>query len=82
MYYEIYILALLICLINSRGVMVWNIFLEPFLLISCFIGNSVSEGVMTQTFRFKTFSVAFLEASSLKTDVSDLLGKLIQDLIY
>ena len=62
--------------------MVWNILLGPFLFSSYFIRKSVSEGVVTKNFRFKTFSVAFLEASSVKTDVSDLLGKFLQDLIY
>ena len=58
--------------------MVWDIFLKPFLLLSCFIGNSVSEGVISKNYRFKTFSVDFLEASSVKTDVSDLIRKFTQ----
>ena len=58
--------------------MVWDIFLKPFLLLSCFIGNSVGEGVMSKNYRFKTFSLAFLEASSVKTDVSDLIRKCTQ----
>ena len=58
--------------------MVWDIFLKPFLLLSCFIGNSVGEGVMSKKYRFKTFSLAFLEASSVKTDVSDLIRKFTQ----
>ena len=59
--------------------MVWNIFLKPFLLLSFFIGNSVSEGVMSKNYRFKTFSVFFLEASSVKTSVSDLIRKFNED---
>ena len=59
--------------------MVSNFFLKPFLLLSCVIGNSFCEGVVSKNYRFKTFSVFFLEASSVKTDVSDLIRKFKQN---
>ena len=61
--------------------MVWNIFVEPFLLLSYFIGNTFSNDVVSKNYRFKKFSVSFLEASSVKTDASDLIRRFTQDLI-
>ena len=59
--------------------MVWNIFVEPFLLLSYFIGNTFSNDVVSKNYRFQKFSVAILESNSVKTGASNLIRKFTQD---
>ena len=59
--------------------MVWNIFVEPFLLLSYFIGNTFSNDVVSKNYRFQNFSVAILESNSVKTVTSNLIRKFTQD---
>ena len=59
--------------------MVGNYFVKVFSFLSCLIGNTLGEGVMSKNYRFKIFSKSFLDSTSVKTDTPDLFGEFKQD---
>ena len=59
--------------------MVRYYFVKLFSVLSCLIGNTLGEGVMSKNYRFKIFSESFLDSTSVKTDTPDLFGELKED---